>query len=62
MAFKHLDYDDSGFIERKEIMKLVGCDNEDVVDYILSLVDKNQDGKISFEEFRNLMVQESFNK
>jgi len=32
MAFKHLDFDDSGFIERNEIVKLMGCNNEDVVD------------------------------
>jgi len=47
MAFKHLDFDDSGFIERKEIMKLIGTDSEEVVDYILQLVDTDSDGKIS---------------
>jgi len=32
MAFKHLDFDDSGFIERNEIIKLLGTDNEKIVD------------------------------
>lgn len=62
MAFKHLDFDESGFIERSEIIKLLGVDNESVVDYILSLVDINNDGKISFSEFKELMIQESFGK
>lgn len=38
----------------------MGTDNEAVVDYILSIVDTDKDGKISFEEFRTLMVNESF--
>mmetsp|Transcript_61856 Transcript_61856/g.134025 ORF Transcript_61856/g.134025 Transcript_61856/m.134025 type:complete len:147 (-) Transcript_61856:94-534(-) len=62
MAFKHLDFDSNGFIDRKEIMKLMGTNNENVVDYILSLVDKNNDGKISFDEFKSLLINESFNK
>jgi len=32
LAFKHLDYDDSGFIDRDEILKLFGKDNEEVCD------------------------------
>jgi len=60
LAFKHLDFDDSGYIERREITKLMGTDNEAVVDYILSIVDTDKDGKISFEEFRTLMINESF--
>jgi len=31
MAFKHLDFDNSGYIEKNEIMKLMGCDNEEIV-------------------------------
>jgi len=61
LAFKHLDFDDSGYIERREITKLMGTDNEAVVDYILAIVDTDKDGKISFEEFKSLMIQESFN-
>lgn len=61
LAFKHLDFDDSGYIERREITKLMGTDNEQVVDYILSIVDTDKDGKISYEEFKNLMMNESFN-
>ena len=57
LAFKHLDFDDSGYIERREITKLMGTDNEQVVDYILSIVDTDKDGKISYEEFKNLMMR-----
>jgi len=39
----------------------MGTDNEAVVDYILQIVDTDKDGKISFEEFKSLMIQESFN-
>jgi len=39
----------------------MGTENEAVVDYILSIVDTDKDGKISFEEFKCLMIQESFN-
>eukprot|EP00801_Mesodinium_rubrum_P003161 Mrub_03161.p1 GENE.Mrub_03161~~Mrub_03161.p1 ORF type:complete len:463 (+),score=141.88 Mrub_03161:81-1391(+) len=60
LAFKHLDYDDSGFIDRQEILKLMGKDNEEIVDYIVRMVDTDKDGKISFEEFKHLMVQEGF--
>jgi len=62
MAFNHLDFDNSNYIERMEIKKLMGNENEEVVDYILSLVDTDNDGKISFDEFKMLMTQESFNK
>jgi len=60
LAFKHLDYDDSGFIDRDEILKLFGKDNEEVCDYIVDLVDTDKDGKISFAEFKALMCQEGF--
>lgn len=38
----------------------MGKDNEEVVDYIVKMVDTDKDGKISFDEFKNLMVQEGF--
>lgn len=31
LAFNHLDFDSSGFIEKSEITKLMGVDNAEVV-------------------------------
>lgn len=31
LAFNHLDFDSSGFIDKNEIKKLMGIDNEEVV-------------------------------
>jgi len=31
LAFNHLDFDSSGFIDKNEIKKLMGVDNEEVV-------------------------------
>jgi len=60
MAFDSLDADKSGFIERNELANVLGSHNLELVDYIIGLVDINKDGKISFEEFKDLMTSESF--
>jgi len=41
------------------LKKLLGTSNEEIIDYILNLIDFNKDGKISFEEFKDLMLKES---
>jgi len=64
-AFKRFDCDNSGFIDRKELHKVL---NEEVresmglggkisnVDKILAEVDKDNNGQIDFEEFFEMMV------
>eukprot|EP00341_Mesodinium_pulex_P009005 CAMPEP_0116951260 /NCGR_PEP_ID=MMETSP0467-20121206/40005_1 /TAXON_ID=283647 /ORGANISM="Mesodinium pulex, Strain SPMC105" /LENGTH=62 /DNA_ID=CAMNT_0004636255 /DNA_START=1221 /DNA_END=1409 /DNA_ORIENTATION=- len=62
MAFQLFDADESGFIEREELKRLLGHNNEEAIDYILNSLDNNKDGKVSYEEFLGLMMGESFNK
>ncbi|CAE7767142.1 CPK2 [Symbiodinium sp. CCMP2456] len=65
-AFKTFDQDGSGHIDKEELMKLLGGDNQvsDVmqikytkqeVDAIMKEVDLNGDGKIDFDEFLTMM-------
>lgn len=58
-AFKVFDTDDSGAIDRKELkrlMKKLGQQlTEAEIDAMMSEVDENGDGEISFEEFKALM-------
>lgn len=55
MAFRMLDTDNSGQLDPEEILEIVGEENRDLVDDIMNLLDDNDDGKISFEEFLHLM-------
>lgn len=53
-AFKQMDKDGSGKLDRKEIraeMKRRNTFNEEFLDQILKQADKNGDGKIDFNEF-----------
>lgn len=50
-----LDTDNSGFLDPEEILEIVGHENSELVDDIMNLLDDNDDGKISFEEFLHLM-------
>ena len=57
-AFKMFDKDGSGTISPAEIKEVLGFGksmSEDAVDKIISQVDENGDGEISFEEFSNMM-------
>ncbi len=57
--FKELDTDNSGFLERDELLIGVRQVNADIsdaeVDEYIAKVDKNADGKISYEEFVELV-------
>lgn len=50
-----MDRDGSGYIERNELVKIVGWENEDCVNYILDKFDKNGDNKLEFCEFKQIM-------
>jgi len=60
-AFKLFDQDNSGKIDRDEILKLLAGDDFDGVytkealDQAIGEVDENGDGEIDFEEFLSMM-------
>ena len=59
-AFAQFDYTNSGTITREELKVVLGnmnSNNSDrEIDEILRLVDTNNDGEISFEEFTQAMT------
>jgi len=60
-AFEHFDTDNSGYItkdELKEGLKLYGNTDKDIEE-ILAAVDKDNDGKIDYEEFVEMMIGKS---
>ena len=61
-AFKMFDKDGSGTISKDEIREVLGNIEEDTANLILSEVDENDDGEISFEEFEKMMKNLVSNK
>lgn len=62
-AFDAIDQDKDGFLDSKEIAKIMetsGANVGQVVRDIMCEVDKNGDGRISFEEFMQAMKSEKF--
>ncbi|KAL9270184.1 Calcium-dependent protein kinase 33-like protein [Drosera capensis] len=57
-AFRYFDKDGSGFITRDELevaMREYGIAEDDTIKEIISEVDDDNDGKINYEEFSNMM-------
>lgn len=54
-AFKMFDKDGSGTISREEIKEALGNLDEEMADKMISEVDQDDDGEISFEEFEKMM-------
>lgn len=54
-AFKMFDKDGSGTISKDEIKDALGSSDEEVVSKIISEVDIDGDGEITFEEFEKMM-------
>ena len=55
MAFDYLDKDKTGYIEKAELAGLMeGFETDEVLDLMLEM-DKNNDSKISKEEFTSYM-------
>lgn len=53
-AFKRFDTDSSGFISKENLKEILGNEVKDGdIDKIMSEVDENHDGKISFDEFKD---------
>jgi len=49
-AFDHIDDDDSGFISKENLVKLLG-ENSPKIEKLIKEGDRNGDGRISFEDF-----------
>ena len=64
-AFEHFDADNSGYITRDELesslSKMEGLDAGQI-ELILADVDKDNDGKIDYEEFCTMMRKDDDNK
>lgn len=57
-AFEHFDADHSGYITHSELIEaLKGYGEVDNLEVILEDVDKDQDGNIDYEEFREMMLR-----
>lgn len=54
-AFKMFDKDGSGSISKEEIREALGNIDDDLADKMISEVDQDNDGEISFEEFEKMM-------
>jgi calcium-dependent protein kinase len=54
-AFRMFDKDNSGTISRDEIKEALGGLDEEMADKMISEVDEDNDGEISFEEFEKMM-------
>jgi Ca2+-binding EF-hand superfamily protein len=59
-AFKFIDLDKNNFIGAGEIRHILVCMGElitdDEIDMMISMVDTDGDGQVSFEEFRNIVL------
>ena len=64
-AFQYYDKDGSGFLEREEIKQMISnaakkmncpsiADNEESLNRIIAHFDQDNDGRISFEEFKQV--------
>jgi calcium-dependent protein kinase len=59
LAFAAFDRDNSGVLNQEEIKNILGVAGEEneIIKQIISEIDTNGDGDISFEEFKKLMVK-----
>ena len=64
-AFQYFDTNKSGFINKKDLVKVLSQQNldpqsvQDISDHILSDLDKNRDGKIGLPEFLSTLIVRS---
>jgi calcium-dependent protein kinase len=61
-AFQHFDVDKSGYLDNEELRKALGVvgnseQEKKILKKILDQTDLNKDGKISFDEFKNLILK-----
>lgn len=54
--FNKIDKDNSGFIDRADVKKMLhGVVPDAQVEKILGYADKDKDGKVSFDEYKSIM-------
>lgn len=51
LAFEKFDSDNDGYLDRDEIMSILGVTDSAYITEVMSAADENLDGKISFKEF-----------
>ena len=54
-AFKYFDKDGSSFIKLEELREALGPSDQQVIQYIIRDVNTDQDGRISYQEFKLMM-------
>ncbi len=59
MAFDKFDLNKDGKLSKEELINILDKGASNYVDSLLSLIDKNRDGYISFDEFCHLMSKVS---
>jgi Ca2+-binding EF-hand superfamily protein len=61
-AFDQIDSDDTGFISRENLRKILGetiCCSDEYVESLIKEADIDGDGKISYDEFRQYLTQKN---
>ncbi|EFP08425.1 hypothetical protein GCK72_011808 [Caenorhabditis remanei] len=57
--FKKMDLNDDGIVDKAEVEKIRKDNNDRIIDGILSIADVNQDGQLTYEEFKSHLSQGS---
>jgi len=55
LAFKNLDKNNDGFISKSEFTKLLKHLNKEQADAVMAKFDGDGDGKLDYQEFKNLL-------
>lgn len=59
-AFDHLDSDHSGFISKADLRKVLGnIGTAEYVDRLINEADLDKDGQISYDEFKQYLVEKN---
>ena len=60
--FITIDQDQNGHIDRKEMLELLGDEKAEHLDFMMTLMDTNGKGAVSFTEFLEIMALMMYNK
>ena len=60
-AFDQIDSDDSGFISREDLVKILGetAGSDEYIESLIKEADINHDGQISYDEFKQYLTQKN---
>jgi Ca2+-binding EF-hand superfamily protein len=61
-AFDQIDSDDSGFISRENLRKILGettCCSDEYIESLIKEADNDGDGQISYDEFRQYLTRKN---